>query len=171
MSNILGVLSEIVSSERFEPVEADDKIEERYTSQGQLTIITMHKAKGLDWDCVFLPFLHDQTIPGSLRVLPQTRFLGDFTLAEVARAQIRSSLHEKYPLPNLGEAWEQAGYLKTAEEFRLLYVAMTRAKSLLWMAAEKKGPFSWNKPENLQEQKPCPVMPVLKQRFPGNVML
>ncbi|MEG4799944.1 ATP-dependent helicase [Microcoleus sp. ARI1-B5] len=171
MSNILGVLSEIVSSERFEPVDADDKIEERYTSKGQLTIITMHKAKGLDWDCVFLPFLHEQTIPGSLRVLPQTRFLGDFTLAEVARAQIRASLHEKYPLPNLGEAWEQAGYLKTAEEFRLLYVAMTRAKSLLWMAAEKKGPFSWNKPENLQEQKPCPVMPVLKQQFPGNVIL
>ncbi|WP_293126621.1 ATP-dependent helicase [Microcoleus sp. bin38.metabat.b11b12b14.051] len=171
MSNILSVLSEIVSSERFEPVDADDKIEERYTSKGQLTIITMHKAKGLDWDCVFLPFLHDQTIPGSLRVLPQTRFLGDFTLAEVARAQIRASLHEKYPLPNLGEAWEQAGYLKTAEEFRLLYVAMTRAKSLLWMAAEKKGPFTWNKPENLQEQKPCPVMPVLKQQFPGNVIL
>ncbi len=171
MSNILEVLGEIVSSERFEPVDADDKIEERYTSKGQLTIITMHKAKGLDWDCVFLPFLHDQTIPGSLRVLPQARFLGDFTLAEVARAQIRASLHEKYPLPNLGEAWEQAGYLKTAEEFRLLYVAMTRAKSLLWMAAEKKGPFTWNKPENLQEQKPCPVMPVLKQRFPGNVIV
>ncbi|MEG4866583.1 MULTISPECIES: ATP-dependent helicase [unclassified Microcoleus] len=171
MHNILDVLSEIVSSERFEPVDADDKIEERYTSKGQLTIITMHKAKGLDWDCVFLPFLHEQTIPGSLRVLPQTRFLGDFTLAEVARAKIRASLHEKYPLPNLGEAWEQAGYLKTAEEFRLLYVAMTRAKSLLWMAAENKGPFTWNKPENLQTQKPCPVMPVLKQRFPGNVML
>ncbi|MBE9094916.1 ATP-dependent helicase [Tychonema sp. LEGE 07203] len=171
MQNILEVLGEIVSSERFEPVDADDKIEERYTSKGQLTIITMHKAKGLDWDCVFLPFLHEQTIPGNLRVLPQTRFLGDFTLAEVARAQIRASLHKKYPLPNLAEAWEQADYLKKAEEFRLLYVAMTRAKSLLWMAAEKKGPFSWNKPDNLQEQKPCPVMPVLKQRFPGNVML
>ncbi|MEG5135984.1 MULTISPECIES: ATP-dependent helicase [unclassified Microcoleus] len=171
MSNILSVISEIASSEKFEPVDADDKIEERYTSKGQLTIITMHKAKGLDWDCVFIPFLHEQTIPGTLRVLPQTRFLGDFTLAEVARAQIRASLHEKYPLPNLGEAWEQADYLKKAEEFRLLYVAMTRAKSLLWMAAEKKGPFTWNKPENLQEQKPCPVMPILKQRFPGNVIL
>ena len=171
MSNILGVISEIVSSERFEPVDADDKIEERYTSKGQLTIITMHKAKGLDWDCVFIPFLHEQTIPGNLRVLPQARFLGDFTLSEVARAQIRASLHEKYPLPNLGEAWEQADYLKKAEEFRLLYVAMTRAKSLLWMSAEKKGPFSWNKPENLQEQKPCPVMPILKQRFPENAIL
>jgi DNA helicase II / ATP-dependent DNA helicase PcrA len=171
MSNMLNVLSEIVTSERFEPVEAEEKIEERYTSKGQLTIITMHKAKGLDWDCVFLPFLHDQIIPGSLRVLPQAKFLGDFTLAEVARAQIRASLHKKDAFPNLGEAWEQAGYLKTAEEFRLLYVAMTRAKSLLWMSAEKKGPFTWNKPDNLQELKPCPVMPVLKQKFPDNVIL
>ena len=170
-SNILSVLGEIVSSERFEPVDAEEKIEERYTSKGQLTIITMHKAKGLDWDCVFIPFLHEQTLPGNLRVLPQARFLGDFTLAEVARAQIRASLHGKYPLPNLGEAWEQAGYLKTAEEFRLLYVAMTRAKSLLWMAAEKKGPFTWNKPEKLQELKPCPVMPVLKQQFPANFIV
>jgi len=151
-------------------VEAEEKIEERYTSKGQLTIITMHKAKGLDWDCVFIPFLHDQIIPGSLRVLPQSRFLGDFTLAEVARAQIRASLHKKDAFQNLGKAWEQAGHLKTAEEFRLLYVAMTRAKSLLWMAAEKKGPFTWNKPDKLQELKPCPVMPVLKQEFPGNVI-
>lgn len=170
MSNILSVLSEIVSSERFEPVEAEEKIEERYTSKGQLTIITMHKAKGLDWDCVFIPFLHDQIIPGSLRVLPQAKFLGDFTLAEVARAQIRASLHKKEAFPTLSQAWEQAGYLKTAEEFRLLYVAMTRAKSLLWMAAEKKGPFTWNKPDNLQELKPCPIMPVLKQKFPDRVM-
>ena len=171
MSNMLSVLSEIVTSERFEPVEAEEKIEERYTSKGQLTIITMHKAKGLDWDCVFLPFLHDQIIPGSLRVLPQAKFLGNFTLAEVARAQIRANLHKKDAFQNLSEAWEQAGYLKTAEEFRLLYVAMTRAKSLLWMSAEKKGPFTWNKPDNLQELKPCPVMPVLKQKFPDNVML
>ncbi|WP_377473784.1 MAG: ATP-dependent helicase [Microcoleus anatoxicus] len=170
MSNMLGVLSEIVTSERFEPVEAEEKIEERYTSKGQLTIITMHKAKGLDWDCVFIPFLHDQIIPGSLRVLPQAKFLGDFTLAEVARAQIRASLHKKEAFPTLSQAWEQAGYLKTAEEFRLLYVAMTRAKSLLWMAAEKKGPFTWNKPDNLQELKPCPIMPVLKQKFPHNVV-
>ncbi|MGL5063982.1 MAG: ATP-dependent helicase [Microcoleus sp.] len=170
MSGILNVLSEIVSSEKFEPVEAGENLEQRYTAKGKLTIITMHKAKGLDWDCVFIPFLHEQTIPGSLRVLPQAKFLGDFTLAEVARAQIRASLHGKSSLPNLGEAWEQAGFLKTAEEFRLLYVAMTRAKCLLWMSAEKKGPFTWNKPENLQELKPCPVMPVLKQQFPENTI-
>ena len=165
MAAILTVLNEIVSSERFEPIETED-LEARYTRPGQLTIITMHKAKGLDWDYVFLPFLHENVIPGSFWVPPQNRFLGDFTLAEVARAQIRAALHDQYPLPGVTAAWEQAKHLKTAEEFRLLYVAMTRAKRLLWMSAAHKAPFTWSKPENLQEQPPCPVMSALKRQFP-----
>jgi len=168
MAAMLTVLNEIVSSERFEPVETED-LEARYTRPGQLTIITMHKAKGLDWDYVFIPFLHENVIPGSFRVLPQAHFLGDFTFAEVARAQIRAALHEQF-LPDVTTAWEQAKQLKTAEEFRLLYVAMTRAKRLLWMSAAQKAPFTWSKPENLDNRLPCPVFPALKRQFLEAVM-
>jgi len=169
MSGMLNVLNEIVNSESFEPVEVSED-DSPYSRPNQLTIITMHKAKGLDWDYVFLPFLHDSTIPGSLWVLPQAQFLGDFTLSEVARAQIRAHLHQQ-PLPLIGEAWEQAEYLKIAEEFRLLYVAMTRAKRLLWMSSCGKAPFSWNnfnslRQGNLEDKIPCPVWPALKQKFP-----
>ncbi|HEY9635056.1 MAG TPA: ATP-dependent helicase [Coleofasciculaceae cyanobacterium] len=170
----LAALNEIVTSERFEPVETEDA-DARYLRAGQLTIITMHKAKGLDWDYVFLPFLHEDTLPGSPWVPTAAQFLGDFTLAEVARAQIRASLHQRLPLPMAMEAWEQAGHLKTAEEFRLLYVAMTRAKRLLWMSAAQKGPFRWNtfsghSSDNLQQKKPCSVLPALKSRFPQSVV-
>ncbi len=174
MSSTLAALGEIVNSERFEPVDTEDA-DARYLREGQLTIITMHKAKGLDWDYVFLPFLHEDTLPGSPWVPTAAQFLGDFTLAEVARAQIRASLHQRFPLPMAMEAWEQAGHLKTAEEFRLLYVAMTRAKRLLWMSAAQKGPFRWNtfsghSSDNLQQKKPCPVLPALKSRFPQSVV-
>jgi DNA helicase-2/ATP-dependent DNA helicase PcrA len=165
MAAVLDVLSEIVRSERFEPVEMDDP-ESRYVRPKQLTIITMHKAKGLDWDFVFIPFLHEALIPGRLRVLPQAQFLGDFTFSEVARAQIRSSLHG-HRLPDVVTAWAQAEHLKTAEEFRLLYVAMTRARRLLWMSAARKAPFTWSKPENLQDRSPCPVLPALVHQFPA----
>lgn len=168
LAAILSVLNEIVSAEQFEPVDASDP-EERYLRAGQLTVITMHKAKGLDWDFVFLPFLHENTIPGTLWVSPQTQFLGEFTLAEVARAQIRASVHNQFPLPDTQTAWERAKHLKTAEEFRLLYVAMTRARRLLWMSAAQKAPFTWNKPDNLDERKPCPVIPALAEQFPWAV--
>jgi DNA helicase-2/ATP-dependent DNA helicase PcrA len=173
MNSTLAALGEIVNSERFEPVETEDA-DSRYLRAGQLTIITMHKAKGLDWDYVFLPFLHEDTLPGSPWVPTAAQFLGDFTLAEVARAQIRASLHHK-PLPVAMEAWDQAGHLKTAEEYRLLYVAMTRAKRLLWMSAADKGPFRWNTfsghpSDNLQSKKPCPVLPALKSQFPRSVV-
>lgn len=160
MNALLDTLGEIVRSERFEPVETDDP-ESRYVRPHQLTIITMHKAKGLDWDFVFIPFLHKDLIPGSLRVLPQAQFLGDFSLAEVARAQLRASIHGESPIPDGVTAWQRAEALKVAEEYRLLYVAMTRARRLLWLSAAHKAPFTWSKPENLDDRQPCPVLPAL----------
>jgi len=189
MAAVLEVLEELVRSERFEPVETDDP-EQRYIRPQQLTIITMHKAKGLDWDFVFIPFLHEHVLPGNLRVLPQMQFLGDFTLSEVARAQIRAHVHQssghqsfghqssghqssqpqpQSSVPDISIAWERAKWLKLAEEYRLLYVAMTRAKRLLWMSAAHKAPFSWSNPDNLDRRLPCPVLPALVKQFPQSL--
>lgn len=162
---ILDELQEIVRGEQFSPVETES-LDERYTKPGQLTIITMHKAKGLDWDAVFIPFLQEQMIPGSIRLLPQARFLGEFNPSEVARAQIRAIVHQQPLLPSIMDAWHQADALKTSEEFRLLYVAMTRARQLLWMAAERQAPFSWNKLDSLEDRAPSPALRALLERFP-----
>ncbi len=166
---ILAALNDIVASERFEPVDTENA-DDRYTKGGQLTIITMHKAKGLDWEWVFIPFLHENMIPGLPRIPPQATFLGDFTLAEVARAQIRAQVHHQSGFPNTLAAWNRAQNLKIAEEFRLLYVAMTRAKRLLWMSAAAKAPYTWNKPDHVDERKPCPVFPALQERFPTSII-
>ncbi len=163
LGEMIRVLQEIVGTERFEAVDTEDR-DDRYTRRGQLTILTMHKAKGLDWDAVFLPFLQERTIPGNLWVPPQQTFLGDFSLPEVARAQIRAETHAEQkpaPIPDLLSAWQQAKELKIAEEFRLLYVAMTRAKRLLWMSAAHQAPFSWSNPNNLAEAAPCPCLPAV----------
>ena len=163
LGEMIRVLQDIVGTERFEAVDTEDR-DDRYTRSGQLTIMTMHKAKGLDWDVVFLPFLHERTIPGNLWVPPQQTFLGDFSLPEVARAQIRVETHAEQkpaPIPDLLSAWQQAKELKIAEEFRLLYVAMTRSKQLLWMAAARQAPFSWSNPNNLTESAPCPCLPAV----------
>ena len=180
LKSTIEALEEIVSSEKFEAIEEDT--DDKYTREGQITIITMHKAKGLDWDYVFIPFLHEDIIPGQPWVPTAGRFLGNFTLAEVARAQIRTAVHTQYierekplSIPQPLEAWQEAGKLKKAEEFRLLYVAMTRAKRLLWLSAAENGPFRWNtfrsdRASNLQRKRPCPVLPALVRKFPESRM-
>ena len=142
----------------------------------------MHKAKGLDWDYVFIPFLHEDVLPGNPRAPTAAKFLGDFALAEVARAQIRAAVYSQYmtqgvvsEIPEPKKAWEEAAQLKKAEEYRLLYVAMTRAKRLLWISAAHLGPFRWNVFQkgtiiNLQPKVPCPIIPILKDQFPESIM-
>ena len=169
LSAMLYALQELLGTERFRAVEAEDT-ESQYTRTGQLTIMTMHKAKGLDWDMVFLPFLHRRNIPGEAWVPQQMQFLGNFSLDEVARAQLRAYTHANYaqdykpdPIPNIETAWQQASNLKRAEEYRLLYVAMTRAKKLLWMAAAKQAPFTWSKPDSLQDAEASPAFVALSK--------
>ncbi|MGC1307285.1 MAG: ATP-dependent helicase [Phormidesmis sp.] len=170
LTAMLLALQELLSSERFRAVEAEDT-ESQYTRPGQVTIMTMHKAKGLDWDIVCLPFLHKRNIPGDTWIPQQMKFLGDFALDEVARAQLRAHTHAVYaqsykpePIPDIETAWQQASNLKKAEEYRLLYVAMTRAKRLLWMSAAKQAPFTWSKPMNLQDAEASPVFTALRQQ-------
>ncbi len=169
LTDAITILQDIVSNERFDPVDVEAD-ESQLTRPHQLTLITMHKAKGLDWDVVFLPFLHENVMPGALRVPLTAQFLGDFTLADVARTQIRAGLHHQ-AVPRAAAAWQQAQDQKIAEELRLLYVAMTRAKRLLWLSAAQRAPFSWGgfqwqQPQPLDRQAPCPVIPALRRAFP-----
>ncbi|MBF2057062.1 MAG: ATP-dependent helicase [Cyanobacterium sp. T60_A2020_053] len=180
LKSMISTLKNIINNETFDSIEADeneDNPESIYTRKGQVTIMTMHKSKGLDWDYVFLPFLIEKMIPGELFISKTRAFIGDFDLVEIAKAQLRYLIHqdklngkiEGY-LDNK-EAWQQANTLKKNEEYRLLYVAMTRAKKLLWMGAELESPFSWSFFEdngnttNFKASPSCPVLPILKKEL------
>ncbi|MGB2926168.1 MAG: UvrD-helicase domain-containing protein [Limnothrix sp.] len=172
LQQTLDILQNLIR-DGFDGITEDS--EDLYTKKNQITILTMHKATGLDWDYVFVPFLHADEIPGSGWVPNTAKFLGDYALPEVARAQIRRFVHQQEqqkeitPFENAAAAWQEAQVLKQEEEYRLLYVAMTRAKRLLWMSAAKEAPFSWGtfKPQqsSLNAKKACPVFPVLQQHF------
>ncbi len=169
MASAIEALQEIVLSENFEAVE-EENLEGRYMKTGQLTVISLHKAKGLDWDVVFMPFLHERIIPGKLFLPESVKFLGDYTYPEVARAQIRAFIHQE-PIPDPAIAWEQCQMLKQAEEFRLLYVGMTRAKRLLVLSACSSVPFNWNNLDSsIENAAACPAISALVQKFPQFVV-
>ncbi|MEL7085919.1 MAG: ATP-dependent helicase [Cyanobacteria bacterium J06597_1] len=157
LKQAVEVLLEIVADADFSPLEAD--ADSLYTRSNQLTLMTLHSAKGLDWDYVFLPFVHQRTFPGDAKAfVPQGhRFIGEFNLTDVARAQLRAHLHGQ-AIPDILTAQQQAHQLKGAEELRLLYVGMTRAKRLLHVSAALEAPFTWSTIANLSPQPKCPLL-------------
>ena len=174
LTNIISVLRKIIDLEQFEEITEDN--EQLYVRPNQVTIMTMHKSKGLDWNYVFLPFLYDDTLSGEVKISPTSNFLGNFSLAEIARIQIRTLSHKKYlsyenniDITEIEQVWEQAKLFKKIEEYRLIYVAITRAKNTLWISAAKKGPSYWrNIKENvfLKPKTPCLIFLALMNKFP-----
>lgn len=167
LPELLVALQEIVEAENFLAV-ATENPEGRYTRAGQLTIITMHKSKGLDWDVVFIPFLDKKTCPGNTFVPEAQKFLADFKLTDVLRLQL-SNLFSGIPEFEPTQVWQQSQTLKQLEELRLLYVGITRAKRLLWMSADKRLPYNWdNLSKRNDRSEPSPILTELCQRFPAS---
>jgi DNA helicase II / ATP-dependent DNA helicase PcrA len=167
---MINALREIVESESFEAVETENP-EGRYMKPGQLTIISLHKAKGLDWDAVFIPFLHERTCPGSSFLPDGMKFLADFSLPEVMRLQFRNLFANSDQSNDPQIVWQQSQNLKQAEEFRLLYVGLSRAKRLLWLSACQRIPLSWNNLNNrIDHPAICPVVRELAHQFPEAVV-
>jgi len=91
-------------------------------------VVTVHKAKGLEYPLVFLPF------PCSFRGVDKART----PYVEVADAQGRRTLH----LQVSDELIAAADQERLREDLRLLYVALTRARHALWvgLAPLRVGP-------------------------------
>jgi ATP-dependent exoDNAse (exonuclease V) beta subunit len=94
-------------------------------SPGLLEIMTIHKAKGLEFDTVIVPGLGYQTRPDERELLTWTTTAG----GEILMAPIRSQWEEQDEISQHVRAAESARDIE--ESKRLLYVAATRAKRQL----------------------------------------
>jgi DNA helicase-2/ATP-dependent DNA helicase PcrA len=104
--------------------------------RGKALVATMHKAKGLEWDRVYLMSVNNYDFPSGAAddlYMPERWFIRDhLNLEAEALAQLNNSLEpNEYTWYVEGAASQQARLDYIRERLRLLYVGITRAKKEL----------------------------------------
>ena len=100
--------------------------------KGKVTVATMHAAKGLEWDRVYLMAVNNYNFPSAQahdQYLSERWYIRDrLNLEAETRAQLRAIIGEATAAYAEGDATEEARDEYVAERLRLLYVGITRAR-------------------------------------------
>ncbi|WP_296179064.1 ATP-dependent DNA helicase [uncultured Mobiluncus sp.] len=159
-ATLSGFLNWLSAGEDEEASFADLDFE---VDNAAVQIITMHAAKGLEWDWVAVPNLNKKTFPSTkssiwvtqrdvlpypLRSdrahLPELELKTQTVLTAKGKVSSKKGLLEPYQ--------EEAGQYTLREESRLAYVAFTRAKSRLLLG------HCWFERQNKTERLPSPFL-------------
>ena len=161
LANLRRVLLDLRERHRrLRGTSADDEIR---IDPGTLTVSTLHQAKGLEWDVVFVVGCDDYWFPGSREVWrPHQRpYLGECDPIVAACAELRDLLAgrpvDRSPAA-LTQAMEHDADELIAERLRLLYVAITRARRALWLSWHRHG---------YREQRESPAFVLLREIAEG----
>jgi DNA helicase-2/ATP-dependent DNA helicase PcrA len=115
---------------RFVGLSGDDTGFDPEQYRGKVVVATVHKAKGLEWDRVYLMSVNNYNYPSGLAhdsYFAEKWFVRDqLNLEAEALAQLETAIsgadYEE------GQATRKARLEYAAERLRLLYVGITRAK-------------------------------------------
>lgn len=118
---------------RFSGLGDDESQFDPDAHKGKVTVTTLHKAKGLEWDRVYLISANNYDFPSAE---PNDSFIGErwfirdnLNLSAEARAQL-AALESGEPYQEGGASLD-ARVEYAAERLRLLYVGITRARKAL----------------------------------------
>lgn len=119
---------------RLEVALAEERVSSRPTADCRVTVMTMHKAKGLEFDHVVLPFLGRTTRGATSSVMEWLAVPGAEGGTEMLLSPVGAS-HADDPDPLHRYITTQRRAADRLEVDRLLYVACTRARRSLHLAA------------------------------------
>ncbi len=134
-----GELSLIARNERrFLGFSEDDAGFDPSHYAGKVVVTTMHKAKGLEWDRVYLMSVNNYDFPSlqaNDRYISEKWFVRDaLNLEAETLAQLQAvTSNNEYDWYEPGQATRKARLDYVRERLRLLYVGITRAKKELVM--------------------------------------
>jgi DNA helicase-2/ATP-dependent DNA helicase PcrA len=131
MSEELGVIAR--NERRFIGFSRDDTGFDPERYKGVVVVSTMHRAKGLEWDRVYLMSVNDYDFPSAQEgdtYFAEKWFLRDhLNLEAEALAQLKAALEmDEYRWYEEGRASQEARLDYTRERLRLFYVGITRAR-------------------------------------------
>ena len=130
-------LHEIARNERrFIGFSSDDAGFNPDAYKGMVVVSTMHKAKGLEWDRVYLMSMNNYDYPSNQ---PNDRFISErwfvrdsLNLEAESLAQLRAAIStSEYDYYEEGSATRRSRLDYVRERLRLLYVGITRARKEL----------------------------------------
>jgi DNA helicase-2/ATP-dependent DNA helicase PcrA len=139
LPELTGELNVIARNERrFIGFSEDDSGFDPSHHPGKVVVTTMHKAKGLEWDRVYLMSLNNYDFPSGQ---PNDRYISEkwfvnsgLNLEAEALAQLEAAISSsEFKFYTFGEATRRARIDYVRERLRLLYVGITRAKKELLM--------------------------------------
>lgn len=125
----LGELSKKPNLSGFKFFSEEEK-SEREILEGKVQIMTLHKSKGDEFDCIFLPEMTEGNLPLSIN---------NVSLKKNARfMESVRELNPNYP----AKTDEELKEFLLAENLRLMYVAITRAKQKLYITSNKSAKYN-----------------------------
>jgi DNA helicase-2/ATP-dependent DNA helicase PcrA len=139
LPELTGELAVIARNERrFLGFSEDDTGFNPEKYPGKVVVATMHKAKGLEWDRVYLTSVNNYDYPSGMAYdpyMPEKWFIrGSLNLEAEALAQLDAVLsRDEYHWYQEGQATQKARLDFVRERLRLLYVGITRARKELVM--------------------------------------
>lgn len=110
--------------------------------KGEVVVATIHKAKGLEWDRVYLVSANNYDFPSNQpydQYISERYFIRDRLNLEAELLALLQGLQDN-KTPREGNATHQARISYSAERLRLLYVGITRAR--------KELVITWNEGKN-----------------------
>jgi len=135
LPELTGELAVVAKNERrFLGMSGDDSGFDPEKYKGQVVVATVHKAKGLEWDRVYLMSVNNYNFPSAQshdQFISEKWFVRDrLNLEAEALAQLEA-LRSPHDVYEEGTATRQARLEYASERLRLLYVGITRAKKEL----------------------------------------
>ncbi len=137
LPQLAGELALIAKNERrFLGFSTDDSGFDPDLHKGEVVISTVHKAKGLEWDRVYLISVNNYNYPsgdGYDAYIPEKWFIRDsLNLEAETLAQLEAVFsHSEYDWYAEGQATHGARMEYVRERLRLFYVGITRARQEL----------------------------------------